>query len=187
MEKDSKYYDYKFKTSKEFNKDGLLSCYVPVWREVLALLATYNVTDVLDLGCGPGQFAQYALHIKPNLNYTGIDFSAEGIKRANARGTSGKFYCADITTIDTTKYAKTTAVLLLEVLEHITKDTQLLHSIKNKLLICTVPNFSAVSHVRYFNNIQAVEKRYSKVCTIKTIKAVPVANKVFFLFSGVVC
>lgn len=165
-EKSKEYYDKKFKTSVDFQKPGMESLYVPLWNEVLNVLKLHKVKKVLDLGCGPGQFAQYALSILPHLDYTGVDFSSEAIKMARAKHIEGKFSCGNIFKTDSFEYAKYDAILLLEVLEHIDEDLKLLSGIKNKLLICTVPNFSAKSHVRHFKSIEDVNQRYSSILSI---------------------
>lgn len=186
MEQPRTYYDTKFKTSAEFQKPGSKSVYIPVWREVLNVIQVNKIKKVLDLGCGPGQFAQYAFSIIPDLDYTGIDFSPEAIKMAKAKNTIGKFSCADIFKVANTEHTKYDAVLLLEVLEHLNNDLQLLSSIQNKLLICTVPNFPSVSHVRHFKTIADVRDRYAQVINITHTAQVSIKKNTFFLFCGTV-
>ena len=52
---------------------------------------------VLDLGCGPGNYADYALKARPDIKWKGVDFSPAMIKIAKDSVPKGDFKVADVT------------------------------------------------------------------------------------------
>ena len=70
--------------------------YGPILAEVLTRLPA--AADVLDLGCGSGLPVARALTAAGH-HVTGIDFSAEQIRRARAHAPAATFVCADITEV----------------------------------------------------------------------------------------
>jgi cyclopropane fatty-acyl-phospholipid synthase-like methyltransferase len=64
------------------------------WRNYLAEYVKPAPGDkVLDIGCGPADVLNYL----PQVDYTGLDHSAQYINAAKARfGSRGRFFCSDV-------------------------------------------------------------------------------------------
>jgi 2-polyprenyl-3-methyl-5-hydroxy-6-metoxy-1,4-benzoquinol methylase len=120
-------------------------------------VASYIDKDlkILDLGCGPGQFARMLFDMGLK-NYRGIDFSAEAIRLAKKTG--GNFVCDDILKCD---YGDYDIVVCLETLEHIPGDLAVIRRIKKgKKIIFSVPDYESPTHVRVFKELEEVRERY---------------------------
>jgi ubiquinone/menaquinone biosynthesis C-methylase UbiE len=52
---------------------------------------------VLDLGCGPGNYADHSLNKRPDLNWSGVDFSPTMIQIAKDSVPQGEFSVGDVT------------------------------------------------------------------------------------------
>ena len=117
---------------------------------------------IIDLGCGTGRFAKL-LHLNRFEHYIGVDFAHERIKECRKYVPNYEFICDDIFSKEIySKLVSYDVFILLEVLEHIEKDLELLDLIpKGKDVIFSVPNYLSASHVRAFENINSVKKRYS--------------------------
>ena len=81
----SQYYDNVFSNSKKYLESGESSIYIDVWTYIVTLLKENSYTHILDLGCGPGQFAEFINKRLDNLLYTGIDFSISALSIAKKR------------------------------------------------------------------------------------------------------
>jgi len=182
------YYDDIYESSPAYKKHGAESAYLPVWSEVIAQINHANYRRVLDLGCGPGQFAQHLLGRIPGLQYTGMDFSSVAINAAKKRCPDVEFVQADVFRDGVLDAVKFDVVLLLEVLEHMHLDLDLLRKLPSgSRIIASVPNFDSFGHVRYFSNIGGVEERYRQIVNIDSIKPVSIAeNSLLFVMKGVV-
>lgn len=78
-----------------------------------------RVSDVLDLGCGDGQFAERLMQTHPRLSYHGVDISGTAVDLCRARVPQGRFTLADFTTVP---MPKSELVLCLDVLFHLSSD-----------------------------------------------------------------
>jgi len=81
--------------------------------------------NILDFGCGPGFIWEHIVKLQAKWNYTGIDFSPESVQKTSQKGAGHtQFIEAEHITTLPTKYPKEQfdAVLLLEVVEHLTDD-----------------------------------------------------------------
>ena len=123
-------WDKKWVTMKEpMERD----CWVKIRvKKVASLIASWE--KVLDIGCGTGYIAKF---LNPLVDYTGIDFSMEGLRHV-----AGKTIMSDILKF---KYGKDKydTVLMMEIVEHLDKPWLII----NKAGICarhqviiTVPN-----------------------------------------------
>jgi SAM-dependent methyltransferase len=138
--------------SRHYSKSG----YYKVWLSTLK----YIKGKVVDLGCGPGQYMQLCLD--NDIDYTGYDISGVAISKAKeiAKGyKSVKLYKADLFEVD---IDNSDTYVCCEMLEHIEKDHELLSKIKGKLVF-TVPNYLGGSHVRKFDTLLDVMKRYDYI------------------------
>jgi len=133
--------------------------YYPMWQR--AALYLNKDSRILDLGCGPGQFAHMLFDMGVK-HYRGIDFSSEAIRLA--RKTGGDFACEDILTCDWGDYD---VVVCLETLEHIENDLGVIKRIgKGRRVVFSVPDYDSPTHVRTFRDMAAVKRRYGKMVNI---------------------
>jgi 2-polyprenyl-3-methyl-5-hydroxy-6-metoxy-1,4-benzoquinol methylase len=158
----SKYfYDNIYAKSKKYKLDSNESIYLPVWKSVVDHIESLDAKSVLDIGCGPGQFAEYLFSRMPEIIYTGIDFSEVAINQAKERCSKGQFLVNNIMEKDIFKNFNTDVYIVLEVLEHIEQDREIISSIMgNKEVIFSVPNFDSFGHVRFFRDENQVKERY---------------------------
>ncbi len=150
------YRDEVYSTSAAYQGDYRGSFYLPVWKTIVARLRTANVGSILDLGCGPGQFAAL-LREEGFERYVGIDFSATAIALARERCPEFTFCVADLNAFEFQTLPRSDAVVATEVLEHIKQDLDVLRRLPpGTLFVGSVPAFDWESHVRYFPTRQDV-------------------------------
>lgn len=179
------YYDSIYAQSEKYQMNSANSVYLPVWDKVAELLKKNQVQSVLDIGCGPGQFAEYILKELPNLNYQGLDYSEKAINAARLRCPNANFDIKDLMQENTLIYSADVFVIL-EVLEHIEKDIELLSKIpENQKVIFSVPNIDSFGHVRFFKNSESVFDRYNEYFSNLRIQRVELSpSSCIFLCSG---
>jgi 2-polyprenyl-3-methyl-5-hydroxy-6-metoxy-1,4-benzoquinol methylase len=157
--KAASYYDAHFKNDVTTHGHYKNSFYFVHWTQVIVLLRKISSPEILEIGCGTGQLAEY-LRDEGYTKYFGFDFSSEAIALANER--SGiKFMQGDA--LDSSLYKKLhfNTVICLEVLEHIKQDIKIIKNLsRGTRIIFSVPNFDAPSHVRWFNSEREIKKRY---------------------------
>ncbi|GAA3712548.1 hypothetical protein GCM10022421_19840 [Oceanisphaera sediminis] len=172
------FYDSIYAESEEYQVDPKDSIYLPVWKEVVEFIKKQNIKSVLDIGCGPGQFAQYISREIPDLNYIGIDYSQVAIDKAKNKNPSIDFYTLDIMEPGALEKFNVEAFVILEVLEHIDNDLELLSRLpKGKKVIFSVPNFDSFGHVRVFKSPSDVYDRFFDTVNIKKLKEIGIKNK----------
>ncbi len=175
MEQNSKYYDEVYRYSEDYKVHYRRSPYYPIWNVFVKNMNPKM--RIVDLGCGPGQFAKY-LRDESFQDYIGIDFSHVAIDMAKKLVPDYTFICADLNTCplpDADYY------VLSEVLEHLEKDIALIQKIPfGKKVVASVPCFDNPAHVRTFKNINDVTKRYGKYVVFDVLGQVGL----FFVFSG---
>lgn len=161
-----------------YTESPYYKCWKEIWRQKLL-----NPKDrILDLGCGPGQFGQMCKD-RGVVDYRGVDFSNIAIAQAKVRVPEFSWQCKDIYKY---KVPECDVIVALEVLEHLARDIRLLQRLpKGRRFVCTVPNFDAKNHVRFFPKRLKVEARYSRVCNIEGISRVPMRHKsCLWIFHG---
>jgi len=167
-EQNSNYYDSVYKIAESYKIDWQHSRYKNLWEAVIKLLNLNN--PILDLGCGPGQFAKMCMD-KGALDYFGIDFSQQAIDQAKSmnKGNKATFVVGDLFKIGY-HLNDETQVVICETLEHIEKDLELITQIRNlnkgKRFVFTVPTFDDTSHVRYYKTAKEWEDRFSDVVKV---------------------
>lgn len=138
------------------------SPYWKFWSAILNKGLVKPEDKVLDLGCGPGQFA-HALQDHGVTDYIGVDFSKVAITQAQAVVPDFTFVCEDLY-----KYKIPTdrdVVVILETLEHLRCDLRILRKLpEGQRFVLSVPNFDSKNHVRFFKGIKYVKKRYGDLC-----------------------
>jgi trans-aconitate methyltransferase len=150
-------------------------------------LVRSGLDDVLDIGCGPGQFAEL-LHAAGLRSYLGFDFSAEAIGQAEARVPSYRFETGDARTTDAFDGFAYRVVTCLEVLEHVEADLDVLRRIRTGTrFLGTVPSFPSAAHVRWFTDPAGVAARYGEVLDDLDVRELPLTETTsLFLMDGVI-
>jgi ubiquinone/menaquinone biosynthesis C-methylase UbiE len=67
----------------------------PWYRSALQTIMTNPRGDLLEIGCGHGQFAAWLASAVPNLRVTGLDFSSAAIEIAQRRSSIVRFISGD--------------------------------------------------------------------------------------------
>jgi SAM-dependent methyltransferase len=142
--------------------------YEDLYLSACNMLINNNVSldeTIIDMGCGIGSFAKH-LRDFGFQKYVGIDFSERAITRAKERFPNYRFVFGNLVTdkISRKIIKKGNVFVCFEVLEHIENDKEIIKGIpENSLFIFSVPNISGHGHVRWFENQNKVEERYSDV------------------------
>ncbi|MFT6827464.1 MAG: 2-polyprenyl-3-methyl-5-hydroxy-6-metoxy-1,4-benzoquinol methylase [Bacteroidia bacterium] len=168
-QKGSSYYDEAFRNRNIFNVSYKDSPYWVHWTQVIQFLGHKNTSaSILDVGCGPGQLAEYLFDLGFQ-NYTGFDFSEEAIKRARSLGYNYTFFTADALARSSYESDYDVAICL-EVFEHLNEDKKIINFFQQgKKVIFSVPNFWDPSHVRRFVSMRQIKSRYYKLLDIQQI------------------
>jgi predicted TPR repeat methyltransferase len=148
------------------------SKYYPLFRAVLAELRRKQARSVLEVGCGVGTFASM-LFDTSDLAYAGFDFSPVAVAKARKQtGREDAFTVGDATVA--TSYAHPySTIVCTEVLEHIEADREVVSLwAPGTYCICSVPNFDASTHVRYFTSEAQVRERYGDLLEIHSIRRI---------------
>jgi trans-aconitate methyltransferase len=143
---------------------------------------------VIDIGCGPGEFAS-VFRISRTEEYIGYDFSSAAIEVASARElVSCDFIIGDVRRARETE-SHGVCYVCLEVLEHIEEDKELLRALSTENpLIISVPTFDSAGHVRWFATCDDVIARYRPIFpNIKHAHTINVKNghKLFILTANI--
>jgi SAM-dependent methyltransferase len=186
-ERDASYYDQMYAESDEYRKHYTESRYYFLWCVIVDRLKRANVQSVLDVGCGPGQFASL-LRDSGIRKYCGIDLSENAVR--TARAICGQYEFVATSVFDTNLFDEFDydAVISLEFLEHVNEDIAILDGIRQgRRFYGSVPNFAYESHVRHFLDCGQVTDRYASLFTQFKVDEFP-ANRgetKYFLFEGV--
>lgn len=177
----SLYYDAIYASSSEYEKEPSDSVYYDVWKAIIMQIETIQSQlpfYVLDIGCGPGQFARLFSECLNNYSYLGIDTSRTAISQAQSRNPNYEFICGAIDTVPAEYLHRTNLFLVLEVLEHIVNDLGLIASLPaGKTLIFSVPNFDSFGHIRFFKNVNQVHERYNSVVDHLVVNPIPYGTR----------
>jgi SAM-dependent methyltransferase len=156
------YYDGLYAASAEYRVPYWTSRYYMLWCAIAYNLKARNLRHVLEVGCGPGQFASMLFDRKLVDHYVGFDYSDTAIALARKTCQAGQFFVDDARTSDLYD-GMFGAIICTEVLEHVTDDEAIVERFPvGTRCICTVPNFPYESHVRHFLNEGEVASRYAK-------------------------
>jgi SAM-dependent methyltransferase len=182
------YYDEAFSRKPDFQVPFYKSSYYPTWLLVVDRLRRYGCERILDVGCGPGQFAQLC-DDWGFQSYVGIDFSAVALDMARAKAPRFEFRVGDIKDKATYEGIGFNAIVCMEVLEHIDDDGAVISCFPEGVrCLMTVPNFPYRSHVRHFETEGAVMERYGGYFTeftVRRIKGVRAETEQFYLMDAV--
>jgi len=171
-EQPSEYYN-------QFGRDSHLglhytrSQYYPTWLLIVDRLQAWGCSSVLDIGCGPGQFARL-LHDNRISSYVGVDFNQLRIQHAERICPSYSFICRDISEDGLIEAQNYDAVVLTEFLEHVTGDLEVIQRIQpGASILATVPNHGGKAHVRKFESTEDVIVRYGTFIDNVKVRTVP--------------
>lgn len=147
------------------------SPYYPMFKEVRASLQQHAAKRVLEVGCGTGTLAHMLLD-STQLSYRGFDFSPLAVEKAKRRtGRADLFFAGDATSSDTYDDLDYDSIVCTEVLEHIEEDLLAMsHWAPGTYCVCSVPNFDAENHVRFFRTVDEVTNRYGSVLEIQSVR-----------------
>lgn len=188
FEQGKAYYDDLFQRTGHYRQHYTTSHYYFIWSVVADRVVRGGGTSVLDIGCGPGQFA-LLLSDRGLPHYHGIDLSEEAIRLAQAGCPRYSFTMADALTTDVFENFQYDTVISLEFLEHVHNDLSVLERIpRGKRFLGTVPNFPYESHVRHFNNDREVLDRYGRFFDNLRVDSFPEDEQrktVYYLCEGI--
>lgn len=182
------HYDEVYRTSPGYAVHFTESPYYPAWMLAARAVGRSGGRRVIDLGCGPGQFAALLAHYQPGLAYVGVEFSAAALAKARRAAPGARFIHADLATTWPTPIGEHDVVVALEFLEHIPFDLELLSRLPAGVrVIASVPNFDWESHVRHFATAAAVRARYEDLLEGLRIQPVLLSRSgtTLYLFEGV--
>lgn len=180
-ELDSGYYTEVFTSSPKYRKKWSdIKTRAKLWKQVSGLVTG---SRVIDLGCGPGQFAECLYDINPIVEeYDGYDFSEGALHMAGkvADRTGWNREQWRFHRVDLVKAARvfpeaigpaSTFYTCLETLEHVERDDLILSLIpEGAKLVISVPSFDDPGHVRHFTTLEKALERYRPYIDISTIK-----------------
>ncbi len=166
-EQKASYYDAHYAQSESYHLPYADSHYFPLWIQVEFGLRPHREKKILEVGCGPAQFARF-LQDRGYAHYQGIDFSETAIEIARTM-TDLPVRVADAFSPDVLQ-SEYDVVVCTEVLEHIQRDQELVQLIRpGTFCFLSVPNFEDPSHVRFFRSEYAVRSRYFRFIDISSI------------------
>jgi SAM-dependent methyltransferase len=181
------WYDSVFKRAQHYHQPFYLSAYYPTWTVIADRLQRYGARRILDVGCGPGQFAQL-LYDWGFEHYIGIDFSSQAIEISRKLVPEYEFRIADARSPASYEGVEYDAIVCTEVLEHVEDDFAVISCFRSGApCLCTVPNFPYKSHVRHFASAEEVTARYRQffnALTVTRLKGTRDPDEQFFLMDG---
>jgi tetratricopeptide (TPR) repeat protein len=181
------YYDAVFSESPKYTTGNVDSTpYAPVWTRIIDLLSLQDARRIVDLGCGPGQFAQLLQRKLPSVSYTGLDFSEVAITRARQQCPNFRFEVCELPTRDFTWLPAFDAAICTEVLEHVEHDCEILSGLPvGTAILASVPDFHAFGHLRIFRTEDEVRKRYQTLIDELSIERIALGpQSALWLFHG---
>jgi 2-polyprenyl-3-methyl-5-hydroxy-6-metoxy-1,4-benzoquinol methylase len=182
------YYDRAFSSNSDWQEHYSSSGYYFLWTVILDRLRRDRPNAILEIGCGPGQLAAAIAEAGLTKEYVGIDFSriAVGLARKVCPA-HYRFIEADALSTDVYTSFDYDTVISTEFLEHVEGDLQVLGKLRpGTRVIATVPNFPYVSHVRHFDDADAVTDRYGTLFRDFSVATIVGAKKGtrFYLLQG---
>lgn len=182
------YYNSIYRKSESYSRDGADLHEAEHFAVICDLLQRDGAERVMDVGCGPGQFAQY-LRSRLLIPYFGIDYSSVAIDQAVARGIPNtSFGLVDVVEEGLPRVPTGTSIVCTEVLEHILEDLDLLRLFPSGThCYCSVPSFHTFGHLRHFASVREVEERYGEHFDDFEVTVIPIGSGVnkLYVFHGI--
>lgn len=186
---DAGWYDQAYRVAPEYAVPYHHSHYYAQWALVAERVRHAHLTRVVDIGCGPGQFAQCLFEMAGITAYDGLDFSGEAVRMAQRACPQGRFHQDDATTTDLCRTTPHDVVICMEILEHVPQDEDVIRQwVPGIRAIATVPNFPYQSHVRHFTSSAQVIDRYARYfddLTVLPMRGHYSHDRVFYIMDGI--
>jgi 2-polyprenyl-3-methyl-5-hydroxy-6-metoxy-1,4-benzoquinol methylase len=187
-EQPAEWYDKVYNEAAWYRDHYTKSCYYALWSIIVDRIVGSGARRVLDIGCGPGQFASY-LYDQGIRHYVGLDFSAAAVEMGCRKELGFEFVQGDARSSDVYDRVDYDVLVCTEVLEHVEEDLIVVSRFRpGRRCLCTVPNFPWTSHVRHFRSAEEVHERYGpffRDLKVLTFKGTRDDNEEFFLLDGV--
>jgi SAM-dependent methyltransferase len=186
-EREKEWYEQLYASKADYSAHYTHSQYYFLWCVLADRITRRGVRSILDIGCGPGQFAA-CLRDRGIGRYCGIDLSETAVAMARKVCPEFQFVAADIFECDLIEAAQYDAAVSLEFLEHVERDLDVLGRIpQGKPVFATVPNFPYVSHVRHFKSTGEVYERYRPLISDLRVDAFRADDrgKTFYMLEGI--
>lgn len=158
------FWDDEYRTKNKYQVEHPHEDYTKCWD---TFLDDVKHANIIDLGCGPGMFAQYLNNCGYTGNYVGYDFSQKAIKIAENRKLPKqfRFKCNEITPDSISEITKgpheNTVVTAISLLQHLEDDIAILNAINTKLpIIATIIRTFGISHIRHFQTVDEAKDYY---------------------------
>jgi len=187
-EQDNLFYDEAYNRGgsgeKYFKDPEDIKVYFEIWKRAKSWIEDNDIKSIVDFGCGPGHFSSI---LDPSINYIGCDFSRVAINLArirNAGRKNTKFIIGNLS--EYIKVPTDSFYTGFEFFEHVSFDLELMEKldIGDKLMF-SVPNHDSQGHVRFFNSVEDVEERYSRLFELTHIHTIEYGyKKKIFLYYG---
>ena len=157
-----KIYNNRYKSHTDsYNYSGGIKWAFSLIKDIIKYCDKKDIENILDIGCGEGSKSFILANYFSNAKVLGIDFTDEGIKKANNNYSEVNnlyFKKVDIFEIQTEKYDM---VSCLEVLEHI-EDWQIvlknICNISNKYILISVPTGRMRDYEKYVGHLRNFKK-----------------------------
>lgn len=161
------YYDTLFNVIDDYKAHYRDSRYFVLWTQIIQFLRKIPNPRILEIGCGPGQFAHY-LWDQGFRDYHGFDFSPEAVRIAKTV-VPQSFDVGDALKAESFRYEYNVAIVL-EVLEHVDDDLGVLANIRpGTTILFSLPTFDDEAHVRWFTSQQDIVNRYNGSVDLRQI------------------
>lgn len=156
------FYDTCYSRENDYSLPPEQSRYYNTWKHILDKYIK-DTDRILEIGCGTGQLATMLLF--RGCPYVGIDFSEVAIHKARQSNPEAHLICGDIfENLSLIEKGNYNTIILLEFLEHIDNDLRVLNCIPpRKTAIIGVPKRGGYPHLRYFEDLEAAQKRYGSL------------------------
>lgn len=182
----AEYYN-QFGVNDHLKKHYTQSKYYPTWLLITDHLLGTGCRRILDIGCGPAQFAKL-LFDNGFTDYTGIDFSEARVSHAREVCPGFTFMCRDVFEEGLVENLNYDAVVMTEFLEHINEDIAIIRRLKpGSRIFGTVPNYGDKAHVRKYESVDDLHSRYGGLTQDLRVMTVPITDsgRCLQLFEGI--
>lgn len=172
-EQPADYYDFvysKRRARKRYQCHYKKSIQFGIWRIAMSYIKSLKLTNpkILEVACGTGQFAHY-LQDEKFTNYVGFDFSKTALRQA--RGKSKQKLLYDNARNKSLYTDDIDIIIAIEFLEHVNDDLEIINLFPSRSnVIFSVPIGGGSSHVRRFENEEAINDRYKDDIDITQIR-----------------
>lgn len=156
--------------------DGKLDYYSPASQAELQRIATLvgapTTGKMLDVGCGDGRACFYA--ITHGMRYTGVDYSAERIKKARKEfGWDPELIVGDVYEVLEGSLPHYDFIWCCELLEHLEEPARIwlaMQELCNGMVVCTVPvDMPYHAHLQVFEDDAAIRATFSDITSLQHV------------------